>query len=186
MKTMTTKRTTMKMVTRDAFRYIQLAINVPTVSTLLYIWFQSFFSANILFSTLWEGLFSEFLSFRIIPESLRWLLSKGKVIHGSPTILANPSKVEILQGELDLLKKGSKNWRKTWKKGTKSWRWRRARRWDARKPWSPPTFATTPLNWTLQASGVVWALEAQKPGQQGSNAIATQKVFCVSGELLHV
>ena len=48
---------------------------------------------------------SEFLSFRIIPESLRWLLSKGKVIHGSPTILANPSKVEILQGELDLLKK---------------------------------------------------------------------------------
>ena len=47
----------------------------------------------------------EFLSFRIIPESLRWLLSKGKVIHGSPTILANSSKVEILQGELDLLKK---------------------------------------------------------------------------------
>ena len=116
MKTMTPKRRTMKIVTRDAFRYIQLAINVPTVSTLLYIWFQSFFSANILFSTLWEGLFSEFLSFRIIPESLRWLLSKGKVIHGSPTILANPSKVEILQGELDLLKKGSKNWRKTWKK----------------------------------------------------------------------
>ena len=39
----------MKMVTRDAFRYIQLAINVPTVSALLYIWFQSFFSANILY-----------------------------------------------------------------------------------------------------------------------------------------
>ena len=117
MKTMTTKRTTMKMVTRDAFRYIQLAINVPTVSTLLYIWFQSFFLPTFhIFNILWEELLPEFLSFRIIPESLRWLLSKGKVIHGSPTILANSSKVEILQGELDLLKKGSKNWRKIEKK----------------------------------------------------------------------
>ena len=35
------------------WRYIQLAINIPTLATLLYIW--------------------------IIPESLRWLLSKGKV-----------------------------------------------------------------------------------------------------------
>ena len=37
----------------EHWRYIQLAINIPTVATLLYIW--------------------------IIPESLRWLLSKGKV-----------------------------------------------------------------------------------------------------------
>jgi len=37
----------------EHWRYIQLAINIPTLSTLLYIW--------------------------IVPESLRWLLSKGKV-----------------------------------------------------------------------------------------------------------
>lgn len=37
----------------EHWRYIQLAINIPTIATLLYIW--------------------------IIPESLRWLLSKGKV-----------------------------------------------------------------------------------------------------------
>ena len=35
------------------WRYIQLAINIPTVSTIFYIW--------------------------IIPESVRWLLSRGKV-----------------------------------------------------------------------------------------------------------
>lgn len=37
----------------EHWRYIQLALNIPTLATLLYIW--------------------------IIPESLRWLLSKGKV-----------------------------------------------------------------------------------------------------------
>lgn len=42
------------------WRYIQLAINVPTLSTIIFIW--------------------------IIPESLRWLISKGKYNRASVVV----------------------------------------------------------------------------------------------------
>ena len=184
MKTMTTKRTTMKMLTRDAFRYIQLAINVPTVSTLLYIWFQSFFSANILyFQHIVRIVVVRIPLFQDHSRVIALAVVKRKGDTWEPHNSCKSIKSWNTARGVGPLEKRKQELEENLKK---SWRWRCVRRWDARKPWSPPTFATTPLNWTLQASGVVWALEAQKPGQQGSNAIATQKVFCVSGELLHV
>ena len=78
------------------FRYIQLAINVPTLSTLLYIWSDilnstlSLFWASPVYKSsriallkpLYIDVKMQKFCRRIIPESLRWLLSKGKVIDG--------------------------------------------------------------------------------------------------------
>ena len=68
--------------------------------------FKVFFLPTFyIFYILWEELLSEFLSFRIIPESLRWLLSKGKVIMGAPQFLQIHQKLKCCKGSWTSWKK---------------------------------------------------------------------------------
>ena len=138
--------------------------------------FKVFFCQHFIFSTHCEGVWCWNSSLSgSFQNRCAGCCQKERWSMGAPQFLQIHQKFKYCKGSWT-------SWKKEARIGgnlKKSWRWRCARRWDARKPWSHPTFATTPLNWTLQASGVLWALEVQKPGQQGS--IATQKVFACPG-----